>query len=758
MPSGPYARMPRFRVTDIATSEGRRLTRSQAPDSDLSPPGAVMRGVVAGVSILLPLAFCPFVADPFQLPKQILFRFAALLILGVWLWRTFASGRVELRGGGIAAPFLLLVFIALLSIFQATNRPEASLVVRDLVLCGVLLFLVPPCLQPGTRTVAAGLGLGATATAFLGTGQILFGPRLTWLPSTQGGALAGDVSAGAISVCLVLPLLAALATSAPGRSRWFWAAASGGALSYVILARTRAAWLGAVVGLSWLAVSALRRRTPAGPRSGAASPPLSKLLITAALVALILLLAGTYGAGVNLLSAAPSLKFVELQGLELRLTSWRTTVEMILSRPLGFGAGNWRYAFPSAAGLLEPRTPFTISRMPLQAGSEYLETAAELGLAGLLLLLWLLSRILRQSRRNSGAGEGGLAPAAAAGIGALAACGLLASALREQPALWISLVLACLVISASASASPREGVVGWEIRPERRKLVAALVALAFVGLAGISSWSASRTLSSSAALREGQADCLRKDFGRALPALYRAGRLNPASFPARHFAGICSLQAGRPDRAEKELRGALALNPLEAQTLLALASSLRAQGRLIDAVAACEKARRVWPRDETVLLALGLVKEEAGDLRGAGAAYEAAIRQNPGSVPAHLALGGTLEKQNQIHTAVTVYSRAVTLDPYRPDCLFRLGTGLMKQGAYEAAEQAFVRLLTFVPDDVPTLVSLGRAYAGLQRHCQAVDPLKRARDLETNAVRAAMIDQSLQDARTKCQKTGEPRR
>lgn len=736
------------------------MTRSQAPDSDPSPPGAVIRGVVGGVSILLPLAFCPFVADPFQLPKQVLFRFAALLILGAWLWRTFASGRVELRGGGIAAPFLLLVFIALLSIFQAPNRPEASLVVRDLVLCGILLFLVPPSLQPGMRRVAAGLGLGATATAVLGTGQILLGPRLTWLPSTQGGALAGDVSAGAISVCLVLPLLAALAASAPGRSRWFWAAASGVALCYVILARTRAAWLGAVVGLSWLAVSALRGRARAGPRSEPGSPPLSKLLIPAALVALILLLAGTYGAGVNLLSAAPSLKFVELQGLELRLTSWRTTVGMILSRPLGFGAGNWRYAFPSGAGLLEPGTPFTISRMPLQAGSEYLETAAELGLAGLLLLLWLLSRILRQHRRNSGAGAGGLAQAAAAGIGALAACGLLASALREQPALWTSLVLACLVIStfATSASSPREGVLSWEISPERRKFVTALVALAFVGLAGISSWSASRTLSSSAALREGQAARLRKDYGRALPALYRAGQLNPASFPARHFAGICSLQAGRPDRAEVELRAALALNPLDAQTLLALASSLRVQGRLIDAVAACEKARKIWPKDETVLLALGQVKEEAGDLRGAGAAYGAAVRRNPGSVPAHLALGGTLEKQNQIHSAVTVYSQAVNLDPYRPDCLFRLGIGLMKEGAYEAAEQAFVRLLTIAPDDVPTLVSLGRAYAGLQRHCQAVDPLQRARELETNASRAALIDQSLQDVRAKCQKTGEPAR
>jgi len=713
---------------------------------------APIRWVIAAVSIVLPFLFCGTLADPFQLPKQVLFRWGALAVLGLWLLATLASGRISLQRSGATAPLLLLTFIGVLSVFQAPNPAESSSAIRDMAFCAMVLFLSLGALAERTGLVTGSIGLGAALTAALGTLQILFGPRVGFLPSTQGGALAGDVSTGAIFVAISLPLLLGL-TTAHSRGAWLWAAGTGVSLAYVALARTRAAWLAAGAGLVlFTLLSLLRRRSPeTGPASGASGT--RRLVLGATALAVALCLAGTYGRGIDLLSSSPSMKTAELQGLELRQSTWQATLRMVLSHPLGVGAGSWRRAFPEEAGKPAANSSFTSSRLPQSAGNLYLETAAELGPAGLLLLLWFLVRAISTGWKRSAAG-GGVRTGAAASLASIVGCGLLASPLAEQPSLWTATILAALVFAPGREADPAGSPdLSWEMEPHRRRWVGLLAVLLFATLVGISGWSGYRAFASSASLQSGQAACLRRDYAAALPALRRAAGMDPSSGLVRYITGACALGSGQLDLAETELRAAHRLNPQDAATLLALASTLQAKGDLKDALGVCEKARKIWPKDEAVNLALGDIRGAAGDVKGSLDAYRKALEGNPHSVKAYLKIAGLHEGKNELTSAAIAFSRAVTLDPYLPEALAGLGDAYMKQGNYESAIDVYNSLLAIAPDHFPALVNLARTLVGLQHFCEALPLLEKARGLDRDPSRRAQLEQAIADLNAKCLKT-----
>jgi tetratricopeptide (TPR) repeat protein/O-antigen ligase len=713
--------------------------------------------VLAIVTLAIPFLFRGSLGDPFQLPKMLLFRWGALLILGLWLAGTLSTGRISLPRTGVATPVLLLLFIGLLSVFRAPNPGEASSAVRDMAFCGVVLFLSLDALARGSRIVETALGLSASVTAALGTLQLLLGPRVTFLPPTQGGLVVGDVTTGAMFVAVVLPLLVSRAL-APSRGAVFWGVCAGIALGYVTLARSRAAWLGATVGLVVLAALALRRHGSPDGAPAKRRPVSGRSIMVAALLAVALCLTGTYGSGIKLLSDPPSMKIVELQGPDLRLATWRATWRMILSHPLGVGAGSWRRAFPMQAGSLAPDYPFTSSRVPQSAGNEYLETGSELGVAGLILLLWLVARLFisgaRMAPRDNPSRMGALACVASA-----AACGLLASPLREQPVLWGVVVLSALAIApGSGTASPGRPPLGWEMEPRRRRVIRAFAGVLFVLLLGAAGWETHADWSASASLQRGQAAYFRGRYAAALPELLRASREDPSSSLTHYLAGACALSAGQLDLAKAELTTARHLNPQDASTLLALASTLKAKGRLLEAVGACERARKIWPKDEAVNLALGDYRNAAGDYKGSIKAYRTAIEGNPHSVRAYLKMGNLLESQSQMSGAMSAYSKAVSLDPYSSEGLSRLGSLYMKQGDYESAITTLGNLLSFEPDDVPTLINLARTLAGMQRYCDAAPLLKKARQLDRNPSHWNRLDQALSDLESKCEKSRRPAR
>jgi len=715
-----------------------------------------LRWPAAIVSILIPFVFLPHVFDPFQLPKEVFFRLGALLMLGAYLYGAFRAGSVRLVKSGVALPLLLLLFLALLSTFQAPYKAEAFSAARDGAFALVVFVLAASSFSLDDRLIPGSLGLAAILTSGAGMLQILAGPRFSLMPSTMGGVLVGDVSTAAVFVAVLLPILAGLAHPYRGKLSWIWGLGMGASVAFVVLARTRGAWLAALVGMVSLIILRLRQPRGTEPTPGETSAAAGKLVaIASGGLAILVILWGIYGTRIHLGSNPPSFKTSELQGWTLREDAWRVTRSMPLSHPLGAGAGNWRFAFAAEAGNAPLRTGFTASRLPLEAGNEYLQVMAELGAAGLFLTLWAGFALIRMGTRRNRAGAGFPVPAATAAVLGLAASCFLSSPFREQPTLWAAAILAAMVCCGGLSTVNgfEPGFLQWEMEASRRQRMGWMAALAFVSLATLTLWGSARALRASADLKVGQAACSRGDVATGLPALLRAARTNPASSVIRSLAASCALRGGRPEEAQKQISAALQLNPADASSWYVQAEILKAQGRMIDAIAACEKAKGFWPRDETINLLLGDLRKLTGDTLGASEAYHAALSGNPSSITAYLREGDVLLSRGQIVNAVATLSHAANMDPFSIVTLNKLGTAYVREGDFENALNVYQSLLDMNENDADALLGLAGALSGLQRYCEAVPRLERARELQTDPARAAALQTAVRQMTERCAKS-----
>lgn len=728
------------------------MANGSSMESEPSPPSAI-RWTIALATLLLPFVFVPQAFDPFQLAKEALFHVAALIVLGVWLWRTMRSGSIRLARTGLALPLLLFLFISLLSVFQAPNKTASLASFREATYSVMLFMIAASTLSLRDRLVPASLGLASLATASLGLFQILFGPRIAWLPATQGGVVIGDVTTAATFVAVLLPLLWGLASASGSAMAWVWAFGSGLAIAFVVLSRTCSAWSAAAAGalgllaLVWQGrVSRGRERSPE-----AASVPL--LILVSVVAALAGILWGVYGTGIHLSSNPPSFKVSELEGWKLRTDAWRVTRQLILANPLGTGIGSWRHVFASEAGNAHPKTGFSASRLPFQAGNEYLQAWAEIGAVGLALLIWAVLRLFRTGWRRVRAREGFPAPACTASMIAVAAAGFCSTSLREQPLLWAATILGALVVvpAYGAERNPSElRISRWEMDPHRRHLLGYPIAFFFLCLLSLVIWGEGRALLASIGMKAGHAACGRKDFGHGLPMLLEASRLDPGSSQSRLLAAVCALEAGRAEVAEKEIRASLSLNPRDPTSWRILAEVLKERGQLTEAVASCEKARKFWPQDESINLLLGDLRRNTRDIAGALAAYQSALDGNPSSVEAYLRSGDTLMANKQIVRGVFAYTKAANLDPFSIESLSKLGDSLVKEGDYEGAAQSFENLLILSEEETTVLLRLAGVYAGLTRYCDALVMLQKARDKVTDPTRAASLDESIRKVSESC--------
>ncbi|HET6396193.1 MAG TPA: type IV pilus biogenesis/stability protein PilW [Pseudoxanthomonas sp.] len=97
-------------------------------------------------------------------------------------------------------------------------------------------------------------------------------------------------------------------------------------------------------------------------------------------------------------------------------------------------------------------------------------------------------------------------------------------------------------------------------------------------------------------------------FDRALAA---PGYPSPASALAN--AGGCALRSGQLERAERDLRGALALDPVNPYALASMAEHEFRQGRYLQARAFAERRLAAAPADASVLQLAAKIEERLGD-------------------------------------------------------------------------------------------------------------------------------------------------
>jgi tetratricopeptide (TPR) repeat protein len=207
----------------------------------------------------------------------------------------------------------------------------------------------------------------------------------------------------------------------------------------------------------------------------------------------------------------------------------------------------------------------------------------------------------------------------------------------------------------------------------------------------------SRTDAVAAELQKGAAARAEGRLEAAAQHYLEALNLQPDLVEAARELSLLWGQLDDADQAEYFTRLAIDLDPGSAAMQLHLGNLLRAQGRLEEALAACQAATTLQPdlaqahgnlgnayrdlgRGEEAAasfrralelapelpeahLSYGILLYQSGDVRGAMRHYDAALRSRPGFAPALLNLGFAHEQLGEAGEARACYARAIEADP-----------------------------------------------------------------------------------------------
>ena len=348
------------------------------------------------------------------------------------------------------------------------------------------------------------------------------------------------------------------------------------------------------------------------------------------------------------------------ESVRFRLLTWGQTLKMARQSPLlGVGLGRYQVVYPRY------RLPEIIrmfgqhSYMTDHPENLTLEIAAELGLAGACLWLWLVGMAALAGWRRLADPNPEVRWLGVAGLGSLAGLFVTNSFGVDvhygSTAMLGACVVGLLIGSRKRSGTSSPGRPWWSM------LTALFLALAWV-----------RIYASDATLARAMAASTAGQWDYAIPAYARAVRINPANVMARYFGASALLDRGRagdlpeaerllasvrreaPDyvlvnykewllynrrgsrrEAEAALARQISLDPLASVFYLERGRLAMEERRWDDAERDFETAIRVEPGNPSGFQYLGNFRVERGRLRDALAVYDSGLKMHPDSEELH---------------------------------------------------------------------------------------------------------------------------
>jgi O-antigen ligase len=340
--------------------------------------------VVATGVVAIPMMVVPRGADPFRLPKELLFRGEAVVVLALLAVR-FPRWRREFTFAAVVVGWTAIVTIT------STNR---ALSVDSLitVVAAAVIFI-------GTCVAAEQLSLKAVdvlmVACCVNAGITVLQELGLWTltPGQEGhyGAVGLLGNANDVGTFLVMPAVAAvvMVVTAAGRRRWTYLGVALLLAGGIVASATRAALIAFVAAMLVLAVLQTRR----------AALAVGAVMLVAALA--VLSPATTIGRGMRELAGAAMARDYQRLFSE-RLLPFLAAWEMTRDHPLlGVGPGCFRYHFmPYRLALTERYPPEWTRGFPMNWGAvhnDHLQVAAEAGVLGLLLFLTAIGAIARRN-------------------------------------------------------------------------------------------------------------------------------------------------------------------------------------------------------------------------------------------------------------------------------------------------------------------------------------------------------------------------
>jgi serine/threonine protein kinase/Flp pilus assembly protein TadD len=200
---------------------------------------------------------------------------------------------------------------------------------------------------------------------------------------------------------------------------------------------------------------------------------------------------------------------------------------------------------------------------------------------------------------------------------------------------------------------------------------------------------------------------------------------------AHLFKFYLTKEAGDKDEALQAVQKAQSLNAENPATLIAQGNVLISVGKLKDAAAVFEQARRQYPDEPDVMLGLAMAHDFSGDEENrAEELYKAAIdvrqRREGNKYWGDLNdLGWYYFERGSYQQAADCWREVIRLNPFSPNGYINLGNALLYLGCFNDAAGKYRDSITNGGETVEAYVNLGAVYYYLGNYTEAINYLSR---------------------------------
>jgi TolB-like protein/DNA-binding winged helix-turn-helix (wHTH) protein/Tfp pilus assembly protein PilF len=227
-------------------------------------------------------------------------------------------------------------------------------------------------------------------------------------------------------------------------------------------------------------------------------------------------------------------------------------------------------------------------------------------------------------------------------------------------------------------------------------------------------------------------------FPHAKEAVNRALALDDSLAEAHTSLAFVSVYYDRDwEKAEREFRRAIELNPNYANAHHWYAEFLSLAGRHEQAIVQSERARELDPLSNIINTWVGSRYFFARQYDKAIEQYRNALEMDPAFVPVHLVLGQAYEQKRMYREAIAELQRAVNLSGPSPVYLAALAHAYGMAGRRSEAQACVVELESMSKQKYVSSVDLALAQLGLGRKTEALALLEQA--LEEGSPRVAFL-------------------
>lgn len=714
--------------------------------------------VLSALLLFVPLAHAVGLSDPFGLPKS------TLLLVGAVSLLVDASMRA-LRGGHASRPPRVAVILATLFLaaagLAAALSPNRALAWRgfldDLALLVIAWGASGVARDPGRVAWLLRATLLASALVSAGTLAQVFVPGWQlavagWslLPASAAGSTLGDPGLVAQFLVLGLPFGIAAAATARGLGRLAAGVALGIVAAALVFVGRPEGWAAGALVVAVVVLTRVARALRTGEGWSDLTPdPLGSAARATAVVILVAITVTALGHLPALSAPAASIPRIGLLAPTTgdpaadRVAAVRGTLALLGLHPLGVGPGYWRHAFLEVAWTRVPASPFTLAHQAVHAGNSLLELAAETGILGGVLFAALLAVAVVTAAKTALARDvarGDAAKAALDTLFAVAVVAMLGSVFQEGPPALVAFVaigLAFPALPLGTGAAPRRA-------PAAGGLVAALAIAGVAAVTLVPRYQAARwTFAGQALLSAGDAEASLRALDRPVVAD------SPEHLP-RALLGNAASRAGRSDRAAAEYGAVLERSPWFIAAYLGRAAAFTDLGLYDKADADLRSALALWPDNPATVLQLGRLDARRGRLDPALVELRRAAELDPSQADAWIAIGEIEMRLNREEAAVEAFRIAAQRSPRHPRVNLLIGEALERRGLLEMALAYFQKAASIDPIAVEPRIRTANVLNALGRICEARDAVAAARDLENDEERRARLDEVIDRLEPKC--------